>query len=283
MTDYRLKIESMLRDAGYLEVDWDNAHSWSSVKTHTARGIADGQTFFVKIRRHNAREVEAETQSYRILGNAIPSDTGVHVPDVLVCDPEHGILVTEVAAGRLMTSCILSALGAPDAARQLEELSERAGRALAVVHRYVPGKKNGDVFLYLDFSPQNLFVGMEAVGITLIDPPERIEYGERERDLGVATVELMKQFLRSWRSVNPGLWKRCRRRFLSGYSGSSDYVVDYGRLEKYEMAHFGKLVSLNKKYLLMKYGPRNAVKALVRGSLTMVLLVGLKFFHLSRW
>lgn len=282
MSEYRPRIESMFREAGYRRVEWDDTHLWKSVKTLTERGVADGQAFFVKISKGSSVVVATQKEAYEILGGAIPSGTGVHVPEVLFCDPESGILVTEEASGRLMTTCMLSSMGGLSGSRQLEDLSERAGRALAVIHRHVPAGAGGDVLLYRDYSPQNLFVGGEPDGITLVDPPEKIEYGERERDLGVATVELMKQFLRSWRGMNPILWKRCRLRFLAGYRDSSGHEVDHARLAEYEMAHTGKLVALNKQYLMMKYGPGNAGKALLRASLTMILLVALKSFHLSR-
>ncbi|QIT55911.1 hypothetical protein HC341_12275 [Aquisalimonas sp. 2447] len=282
MSDYRDQIETMFREAGYRCVDWDDAHLWRSVKTSTERGVVDGQAFFVKVRKDACGVIATQQETYGLLGCAIPSHTGIHVPEVLICEPESGILVTEEASGRLMTTCILSSLAEPGGSRELDELSAKAGRALAIIHRYAPVGEGGGVLLYRDYSPQNLFVCGESGGITLVDPPEKMQYGEREQDLGVATVELMKQFLRSWRGMNPLVWKRCRVRFLVGYRDASGYEVDHARLAECEMAHAAKLVYLNKKYLMMKHGAGNAGKALLRASLTISLIVALKFFHLTQ-
>lgn len=283
LTNPRQHIEAMLYRAGYSHVEWDDTHFWQSVKTLTDRGVVDGTPFFVKIASPRRKQViPIQGATYAQLSAALPCDRRLRVPEVLLCDSQNGILVTEEATGKLMTKCLLAALTNPSMTYRLSALSHRIGESLALVHNRMPINEDRQLQLYLDFSPQNLFFDWGANQITLIDPPERIEFGPRERDLAVATVEIIRQLLQHWKGLNPKLWRSCRNSVVAGYEQEAGQSVDVDRLKLYESAHVDHLISANHYRLKLKHSFSTTAMALPRMVLNSALLQGLHYLHRSQ-
>jgi tRNA A-37 threonylcarbamoyl transferase component Bud32 len=247
MGDFKSSAERCLREAGCHNIEWHTGPMRASRNTEIILGSVDGvEAIAKKSTNYDAETARFEFEAYARWA-AIAADGKYCVPKPIAACFDQGILVLEYMEGNKVAELLAGALRSKVGTDEdTVSLVRRTGKALAWFHSHDHvecSSADGYVLLYIDFSPSNLIVRSSDQKLSLIDLPEREEYGPREKDLGVALFEFSRLILKMKSISVVRRWSRFRHEFLVGYMEDSGVLLDLSLVHQHEVAHLKRVMT----------------------------------------